>query len=139
MGLFSPRTHGFADWGFAFLLACAPAVLHFAGAPATLSWLAAIGHLTLSLVTDYPLGAAPKVRFTTHGTVELATALFLIAAPWAFGFDGDRTPRAFFLFAGYALEVLWLFTSYEEIKGIKARDPGYLLARAEENVSATKS
>jgi hypothetical protein len=138
MGILSARTHAFLDWGFAFLLACAPAVFHFAGVAATLSWLAAIGHLTLSLVTDYPLGASPKVRFATHGTVELATALFLIAAPWAFGFDGDRTARAFFLFAGYALEVLWLFTSYQEITGIRARDTDYRLARAT-SVSATKS
>jgi hypothetical protein len=128
MGFLSPRTHGYLDWAIAFLLVCAPGVLHFGGVAATLSCLAAAGHLAMSVCTDYPLGVRAKIAFSTHGTVELATALFLIAAPWAFGFDGERTAKAFFLFAGYSLEALWLFTSYQSITGIKARD--YRLARA---------
>jgi len=117
MGFLSPRFHGVLDWIAVVALAAAPAMLHFGGVAATLSCLTAAIHLVVCVATRYPLGVAEKIPFPVHGTIELATALFLIASPWAFGFDGDRTARAFFLFMGYALEVLWFFTSYADVGG----------------------
>lgn len=117
MGFLSPRIHGYLDWTAVFALGAAPALLHFGGVAATLSCLTAALHLVMCIATRYPLGVASRLPFPVHGTIELATALFLIASPWAFGFDGDRTARAFFLVMGYALEALWLFTSYADAGG----------------------
>ena len=97
MGFLSPRIHGYLDWVAVFALGAAPALLHFGGVAATLSCLTAALHLVMCVATRYPLGVASRLPFPVHGTIELATALFLIASPWAFGFDGDRTARAFFI------------------------------------------
>lgn len=117
MGFLSPRIHGVLDWIAIVAFAAAPALLHFGGVAATLSCLTAAIHLAMCVATRYPLGVAEKIPFPVHGTIELATALFLIASPWAFGFDGDHAARVFFLVMGYALEALWFFTSYADAGG----------------------
>lgn len=112
-GPLSPRAHGFIDYGSVVFLVLAPMLFGFGGVPATLCYLFAGALLVLSLITAYPLGLAKVVPFTIHGGIEAVSTVFLLAAPFLFGFSDVPAARNFFLAAGVALGIVFLVTNYK--------------------------
>ena len=82
-----------------------------------LCYALAVVQLVMSLITAYPISVAKIVPFTIHGGVELATAVFLVLAPWLFDFARVDEARNFFVVAGIGLGLVYLVTDY------KAADP----------------
>jgi uncharacterized membrane protein len=113
MKILNPRAHGYIDYVAVALLALAPSLFGFGGIAATLCYLLAVVQLGMSLVTAYPTSIAKLIPFTIHGAVELATAVFLVAAPWLFGFAGVDAARNFFIAGGIGLLLVYFVTDYK--------------------------
>ncbi len=113
MKLLSPKVHGYLDYAAVVLLFLAPTLFGFSGLPATLCYVLGTAQLAMSLVTAYPLGALKMLPFTVHAGIELATALFLIVAPFLLGFSEMTDARNFFMIAGVGLGLVWLTTNYK--------------------------
>ena len=108
----SPLVHGSLDYGLAVFLVLAVPLFGFTGIAATIFYVVAIAHTALSLMTAYPLGLIKKIPFTAHAKIELAAALFLIAAPWIFGFAEAEIVRNVYLITGAVVVMLWSVTNY---------------------------
>ena len=102
MGVISTRTHGVLDYLTALAIIVLPLFLLFgagAGAGATeaaardpytvAGWFLVgpgLALLGLSLLTRYELGAVKAIPMEAHLWTDAGLGLFLIAAPWLFGF-----------------------------------------------------
>jgi uncharacterized membrane protein len=113
MKVLAPKPHGYIDYVAVALLVLAPSLFGFVGIAATLSYVLAVMQLGMSLITAYPVSLAKVLPFTAHGVVELVTSLFLIAAPWLFGFDAVAASRNFFVIAGVGLLLVYVITDYK--------------------------
>ena len=82
------KIHGAVDYLSALLLISAPFIFGFAdGGPA--EWLPialGIAVIAYSLLTDYELGAVPRIAMSSHLLVDGCLGLLLAASPWLFGF-----------------------------------------------------
>jgi hypothetical protein len=112
MKFLDPRVHGYLDYAAVLGVALAPWLFGFGGTPALLCYVVAAMQLGMSLLTAYPLGIAKVIPFPVHGGVELAVGIFLVIAPWLFGFDGINAARNFFIAAGLGLGLVYLATDY---------------------------
>jgi hypothetical protein len=101
------------DYGAVVLLALAPSLFDFGGAAAGLCYFLSAAFLGLSLLTAYPLGAAKVIPFTVHGAVEAGTAVFLVLAPFLFGFSDVDGARNFFIASGVVLGIVFALTDYK--------------------------
>jgi hypothetical protein len=108
----SPRIHGFLDYAVVSLFALAPTLFGFGGVAATLAYVVAAIHLTLTLATAFPMGVIKAIPFKVHGVLEVAALLGIGAAPWLFGFADDTTPRNFYLAAAALIGGVVLLTNY---------------------------
>jgi hypothetical protein len=114
MKVLSPRIHAFLDYLAVGGFFSAPYLFGFAGtSAATASQVVGGLHLTLSLLTAYPLGAIRAIPFPVHGTIELVTAFLLMALPWLMGFTGLEAARNFFVGSGIVLVGLVSITNYK--------------------------
>ena len=82
------KTHGYLDYMMGLLLIAAPWLFGFADGGAE-TWVPVIlgaGAIIYSLMTDYELGAAPKISMRTHLMLDLISGILLAVSPWLFGF-----------------------------------------------------
>ena len=112
MKVLSPRIHGYLDLLVIAAFVLAPTLLGFRGSAASLCYVLAAIHLSLTLLTAYPLGLLKMIPFPVHGGLEAVMAPVLVAAPWLVGFAHAAAPRAWFVASGVALAVVWLVTDY---------------------------
>ena len=86
---FIPSTvHGVMDYLFGAVLVIAPWFMGY-GYGGSVVWVAVLtGAWTIlySLFTRYELGLSKKITYRVHLWFDGLTGLFLIAAPWFFGF-----------------------------------------------------
>lgn len=108
-----PRVHGVLDYALVVLLALAPTLFGFGGIAAGILYVVAAMQLLMSLLTNYPLGAAKVVPFQAHGRAEIFTAVAFVVMPWLLGFAGIDAARNFYLIAGIGLALLWTITDYK--------------------------
>jgi len=125
MKLLSPRVHGYGDYLIVALLAVAPTLFGFVGTPAILCYVLAAAQLGMSLLTAYPLGVKHVIPFTVHGGVEVAITIFLLVAPWLFGFANDPHARNFFLVSGVGLGLVYLVTNYRAADAYRTDRPAH--------------
>jgi hypothetical protein len=112
MRLLSPTVHGYIDYFVVILFACAPMLFGFAGVPATLCYVLAAVHLTMTLLTAFPLGVLKVVPFPIHGAIEAVVVLALAVFPWLLGFAEVHAARNFFLFSAAAIAIVVALTNY---------------------------
>ncbi len=113
MKILTPRVHGYLDFVVVVLFAMGPTVFGFTGLPATVSYVLAGIHLTLTLLTAFPMGIIKLIPFTVHGALELLTSILLVIAPWAAGFSEQTTAKIFYVAAGILIFVVFLTTDYK--------------------------
>ena len=116
MKFLNPLVHGYIDYVAVALLTLAPSLFGFTGVAATICYALAVAQLGMSLVTAYPVSMAKLIPFTIHGGVELASSVFLVVAPWLFGFAMVEAARNFFVAAGIGLLLVYLVTDYKAAK-----------------------
>jgi len=115
MKILSARVHGILDYAVVAGFAVMPDALGLSGTPRYLAWTLAAVHLTLTLVTDFPVGVIKLVPLRAHGLIELIVGPVLIVAPWLLGFSADPIGRAAYLVAGGAIFVTWLLTDHSSV------------------------
>lgn len=94
MRVLSPRIHGYLDFAVVVIFLLAPLALGLGGTPALVSYLLAIVHLVMTLMTRFPAGISKKIPFMVHGFIELAVAIFLVLLPTSPALARDRRPNA---------------------------------------------
>ncbi len=112
----TPRLHGYIDYAAVLAFALAPSLFGFTDTPSTLCYVLALVHLSITLLTDFPLGLAHLIPFPVHGGIEAGVSVALVAMPWLLGFDGEMAARNFFAMSGGALAVTWLATNYKGVE-----------------------
>ena len=119
----SARLHGVLDYATVAAFLNAPMVFGFHGTPAAIVyWLAGI-HLLMTGCTDFPLGVFQWIPFRIHGVIELLAGIFLLVAPWVFGFAQDPAARNFFLAIGIVVLVVVALTDYSQRVEVPPQDP----------------
>jgi hypothetical protein len=119
----SARVHGVLDYATVAAFLNAPMVLGFHGTPAAIVyWLAGI-HLLMTGFTDFPLGVFRIIPFKIHGVIDLVAGIFLLAAPWIFGFAGDLAARNFFIAIAIITFVVVSLTDYAQRIQLPPPDP----------------
>lgn len=96
--------HGLLDYFFGIALATSPWLLglHHNSSATTLAVVLGVGTLLYSLLTNYEFGVIRVIPFRIHLFIDWVAGIFLLTAPWFFGF-ADRYAEPFYGFAMYAI------------------------------------
>ena len=120
----SARIHGVLDYAMVAGFLNAPMVFGFHGTPAAIVyWLAGV-HLLMTGCTDFPLGFFKFIPFKIHGVIELVAGVFIICAPWVFGFAGDGVARNFFIVIAIVIFAVVALTDYSGRVVLPPSEPG---------------
>jgi hypothetical protein len=121
----SARVHGVLDYATVAAFLNAPMVFGFqhTSAATVAYWLAGI-HLLMTGCTDFPLGVFKWIPFKIHGAIELVAGLFLIVAPWIFGFSAAPAARGFFVALGIIVLAVVALTDYSQRVVVPPPAPG---------------
>jgi hypothetical protein len=95
--------HGISDYTTGLLLLGAPNLFGFAETQGAAVWVPRIIGLMILLqatMTDYELGFIKIIPIAVHLMADYVAGLFLVAAPWLFGFSGLRTATLLLVVAG---------------------------------------
>jgi hypothetical protein len=86
-------------------------------------WLAGI-HLLMTGCTNFPFGVFKWIPFRIHEAVEGVAALFILIAPWVFGFSGTPAARNFFVAVAIIIFGVIALTDYSQRVEIPPPEPG---------------
>lgn len=110
MNIIDLKLHGYLDLVTVAVFALAPAVLGLTGGAATLSYVLALVHLSMTLITDgLPISIRGIVPAPLHGMVEVAVGVVLALLGWL-AFDGEA--GAFYLVMAVVILVVFALTAY---------------------------
>lgn len=120
MNLIPPRLHGILDYAIVVFFLLAPTLFSniLVGGVATLCYVLAVVHFTMTLLTDFPLGMVEVISLGVHGVVELIGSITLVVLPWilssAFqgGIMGGQGAQWFYTAVGIVIFVVWGLTDY---------------------------
>jgi hypothetical protein len=117
MRLIAPTLHRILDFITVALFAVGPALLHLTAVAAVLSYVLALVHLILTVLTQFPAGPARVVPFAWHRGIELLVGLALgllsLFAQWG------GAAQTFYLVAGIVILAVSALTT----PGAGARPP----------------
>lgn len=82
------KIHGYLDYLVGVVLIAAPWLLDFdrGGAETWVPVVLGAGAIVYSLLTDYELGASPRISMRSHLNIDFLSGVLLAASPWIFGF-----------------------------------------------------
>src|SRR5215208_4161023 len=129
-----PRpVHGLVEYIEALAFIVVPLLLFGAGAGAATATAIVVGVVLLVVAasTAGPTGLVNQVPVVAHVAIDYILAIFLIAAPFLFGFSGETEPLAFFLVLGIAHLLITIATRFLARDGAAARTRGSAPASAE--------
>jgi len=114
MRVLTPQIHGIVDYVSVLGLALAPTLFGLQGISAMLAYALAVIHLTMTMLTAFPLGVVKLIPLKLHGLVEIVVGVSLVALPWAFAgaLDFGKLGRIFYTSFGAVLIAVWLITDY---------------------------
>jgi hypothetical protein len=105
--------HGVAEYCAGVLFIAAPFLFGFESTSATaVSIVLGVVLLVVTASSDFPTGLARTVPVTIHAVLDVVTGVFLIAAPFLFGFQDEAVPTAFFIILGVAHLLLTIGTRF---------------------------
>ena len=114
--------HGLLDYAIAGILIAGAFVLSFEeDAPTILALLAGLGVLLLTAFTAWTTGIVKSIPVVAHAMLDYLLGIFLVVAPFLFGFSDDDTASAFFVILGVAVLLLTVATRFTSTPS-KARE-----------------
>jgi hypothetical protein len=116
MRFIDARVHGLLDLAFVVIFLLAPLVYGLGGSPAAISWILAVIHLALTLLTRFPMGIRKVIPFVAHGIIELLVGVFLVTLPTIAGYGPGSPARRFYTVIGAVILVIWVLTDYRTSK-----------------------
>jgi hypothetical protein len=100
-GPISLFVHGVVEYAAAVLFIAAPFLFDFDSDAATAaSIVLGVAILVVTATTEAPTGLTRVLPVTIHVALDVVTVVFLIAAPFLFGFNDEGAPTAFFIVMG---------------------------------------
>jgi hypothetical protein len=103
--------HGALDYGVVIIFALAPSLLGLDGSSAVLSYLLAVVHLCVTVMSDMPFGVKKLIPMLWHGHLELVVSLALVICPWIFS-DLLASGQLFFTLMGAVIFFVWASSNY---------------------------
>jgi len=103
--------HGVLDYGVVIIFALAPSLLGITGPSATLSYVLAVVHLFVTILSDMPFGVRKLIPMLWHGHLELVVGLALVIAPWVLS-DLLASGQLFFTLMGAVIFFVWATSNY---------------------------
>jgi len=118
MAFLSHRLHGVLDYATVLFLALAPTLFGLTGFAAYMAYGLAGAHLSVTVLTAFPMGFVALIPPMLHAAVELVVGVSLLAAPWlAPGlFAGGQV---FFTVFGGVVLGLWAVTDYAGFSSVE--------------------
>ena len=133
----APLPHAVVDYVFAAQMLTAPSLLGFARdkRATRCSLYSGAAILGLSLFTRYPLGAVKAIPFPVHGVIEALAGISNIAAPWLYGFAGNKRAKWLHILSGLATLGVVAGTDYEAterpaVRQARGQQPTYQISTA---------
>ncbi len=108
MNILTPRAHGYLDYVVVVVFLLAPTVFGLSGFPEVLSYLLAVVHLALTLLTNFALGAVKVIPLNLHSTIEVVVGPVLIILGIVLG----GAAAAFYIAIGVIILLVWVLTNY---------------------------
>ena len=110
MKIISSEAHAALDYLTVVIFALAPTVIGLSGIAAVISYVLAVVHLSMTLVTDMPFSLVKIVPIKLHAVVESVVGPVLVIGGLLLEFP---TPaRTFFVVMGVIIFAVWLLSSY---------------------------
>jgi hypothetical protein len=110
MKIISSEAHAALDYLTVVIFALAPTVIGLSGMAAIISYVLAVVHLSMTLVTDMPFSLVKILPIKLHALVELVVGPVLVIGGLLLEFP---TPaRTFFVAMGVIIFAVWLLSSY---------------------------
>ena len=109
-----PRfAHGLIEYAAGIVFIGAPFVLVFQSAAATaVSIVLGVAVLVVAAASVGPTSIVSQIPLAVHVVLDYILAVFLIAAPFLFGFADETTPLAFFIVLGVAHLLITIGTRF---------------------------
>jgi hypothetical protein len=105
--------HGIVDYAAAVLFIAAPFLFGFDSSSAkAVSIVVGVVALIVAATTAGPTGLAKMVSPALHVFFDFGLSIFLLAAPFLFGFSDEGRATAFFMVAGVGYLLLTIGTRY---------------------------
>ena len=120
MKVITDTVHGILDYVTVALFALAPGLFGFVGTAALISYALAAIHLTMTLLTDMPLGVIKIIPKKLHSIVEMLVGPVLLIGALALP-DLVTGGQWFFVAAGAMIFVVWLLSDYSSATKIDDR------------------
>jgi predicted lysophospholipase L1 biosynthesis ABC-type transport system permease subunit len=97
--------HALAEPFLAALLIAAPWIFGFddVGSATAISIVAGIAVLLVGMSTDWKIAMVRKIPLVAHMALDFGLGIFLVAAPFLFGFSDESGALPFFLVIGILL------------------------------------
>jgi len=112
-GPLSPFVHGVIEYAAGVLFIAAPFLFGYDARAATaVSLVFGVALIVITASSDLPTGLAKTLPVTIHAVIDLIGAVFLIAAPFLFGFNGEAAPTAVFIILGVGYLLLTIATRF---------------------------
>ena len=105
--------HGVIEYLAAILFIAAPFIFDFTeDAPTAVSLAVGVLLLVIAASTHWRTGLIDTIGVHAHAMLDYVLAIFLIAAPFIFGFDDDTTATAFFIVLGVVHLMMTIATRF---------------------------
>ena len=123
--------HALAEPFLAVLLIAAPWIFGFddVGSATAISIVAGIVVLLVGMSTDWKIAMVRKIPLVAHMALDFGLGIFLVAAPFLFGFSDESSALPFFLVIGILLLLSALGTRWTPDSPV-ARPPRSRSSRA---------
>jgi hypothetical protein len=115
MKTISSEVHAALDYLTVAIFALAPTVIGLTGTSAILSYLLAVVHLSMTLVTDMPFSLAKIAPIRLHALVELIVGPVLLIGGLLL--ELPTPARTFFAAMGVVIFAVWLLSGYAHSSG----------------------
>jgi len=112
MKIMSIKTHKFLDYATVAIFALLPSLFKFSGVPAYLSYILAVVHLLMTLLTTFSSGKPKLIPLKLHKLVEIIVGPILLVCPWILGFSAEATPRDVFIGMGVIIILVGFLSDY---------------------------
>jgi hypothetical protein len=109
-----PRAvHGAIEYVAAIAFIVVPLLLEYrSGAAVATSIIVGIVILVVAATTEGPTSLVNQIPIAAHAVLDYLLAIFLIAAPFLFGFSDETAPLVFFITLGVAHLLLTIATRF---------------------------
>jgi hypothetical protein len=111
----SPRVHGILDYFTVLLLLSSPSLFDMQTNGALFTYVLAIVHLILTLLTDFPPGVFKIIPLKLHGLIEIVVSIALIVVAVWFRSSGDNVSFYYYLIFAIILFIVWTTSEYKSV------------------------